>query len=187
MTLQADDRKTLDLLKAGDIAAFRLLFESWYPVLFPFANLRIHDTEASKDIIQDVFTYVWEKRASLDIHTSIKTYLFGAVHHACLNYLKKHGSHWEKTRLPWDDQYPGLQQDMPAENGYDAVFLHETEDRLQEIINNLPAECKKVFMLSRFNGMKSRAIADFLSLSPRTVETQIYRALQVLKDNFYPS
>jgi RNA polymerase sigma-70 factor (ECF subfamily) len=183
MTLPHQDQEMLNHLKAGDLKAFRHFFDHWYPVLYSFAFRRLQDSEACRDLLQDVFFTLWEERGQLNITSSLSGYLHGMVHHACLNYLRSKRSNWEKIKVLWEQMNPDPEGYPMTEDGYDAIFLHETENSLDAGIAKLPEECRRIFLLSRFKGLKTKAIAEMLSLSPRTVETQIYKALLFLKEN----
>ncbi|MFN8205966.1 MAG: RNA polymerase sigma-70 factor [Bacteroidales bacterium] len=183
MTLPLQDREMLNSLRNGDLRAFREFFNHWYPVLYRFSYKRVQDPEACRDLMQDVFHHLWEKRAELNIRDSLTGYLFGMVHHACLNHLRSKKTGWEKNRFLWDTFNPDPETSTDAEDGYDPIYLHETEELIRNEVDKLPEECRKIFLLSRFRGLKTKAIAELLSLSPRTVETQIYRALHFLREN----
>jgi RNA polymerase sigma-70 factor, ECF subfamily len=185
MTLPYQDQEMLNQLKAGDLKAFKQFFDNWYTVLYSFAYRRLQDPEACRDLLQDVFFTLWEERGQLNITSSLSGYLHGMVHHACLNHLRKKRCNWEKIRLLWEEMNPDPEENPMSEDGYDAIFLHEAENSLDAGIAKLPEECRRIFILSRFKGLKTKSIAEMLAISPRTVETQIYKALQFLRENLH--
>jgi RNA polymerase sigma-70 factor (ECF subfamily) len=126
--------------------------------------------------VQQVFLNIWHKRAKLKIHTSLKAFLYKAVHNESLNYLKheRHKLAHEKYSL--------------AAEGYDyrnktpdPMALTELRSRIQKTMNELPEQCRLIFYMNRIEELKYREIADELGLSVKTVEAQISKALKVLR------
>lgn len=172
------DAECLDLIVCEDQAAFRKLFEKYYKELFCFARRYVQSPDACKDILQDVFSYFWEKRAQLEIHQSVKAYLYRAIHHRCVNYLKK---------IDNDNRHLNnfhIQQNFVNPMQPDALNQMQEKELMATIeraIGELPEQCRKIFTLSRKEGLQHKEIARQLSISPKTVEVQIYRALKYLK------
>jgi len=166
----------VEKLKENDKHAFELLFKKYYKHVYGFAGYYIDDKEACHDIVQDIFGHLWEMRNTLKITGSVKSYLFVSTKNACLNYLKKQSAKRRAISELFDaDDY--------LNDGYDIVFSNELKLKLDSIMQKLPPQCREIFHLSRFKGMKHKEIADKLNISPKTVETQIYRALKVFKSN----
>jgi len=157
-----------------DEDAFKALFESHYQSLYNYARYHINDEDACHDVVQDVFTYFWEKRSNIEIKQTIKAYLLSSTHNACINYLKK--QHTKKRHITGF-----LYEKEHFEDGYDSIFESALIENLNEIIEELPEQCRDIFMLSRVKGLKHKEIATKLNISTRTVETQIYRALRTIK------
>ena len=165
-------------LRAGDITVYRMLFDSYYDLLYWIARQYDLDSESARDIVQDVFAYLWEKRAHVSIQKSIKNYLVTAVHNASKNHLKHDkvkSEHRKTIILSLSSKRSGW------ELGYDAIFGNELEDHIEKAIDNLPPQCKEIFIMSRKQGLRNKEIAKKLSLSEKTVDTQIYRALQKIR------
>lgn len=175
---EESDAECLDRIVCEDRRAFRKLFEKYYKELYGFARKYVDSGDACKDILQDVFSYLWEKRDRLEINQSVKAYLYRAVYHGCLNYLKKTNS---------DLQHLSnfhLQQQQSRSYANDAVEQlqeKELQKTIRRAVNELPEQCRKIFSLSREKGLKHKEIARELNISTKTVEVQIYRALKYLK------
>ena len=80
----------------------------------------------------------------------------------------------------------GYYKTSSSEDAHELVVHKDLSERIETIIETLPEQCRNIFKMSRFRGMKNKEIAEIYSISPRTVETQIYRALKVLKENLSP-
>lgn len=155
-------------------AQFEHIFKRWYTPLCRFAFRLTGKTQAAEDIVQEVFIQFWDKRKSLEIHYSEKAYLFQAVYHRSLNFLKManrnpHISHEEEFQHPMGQ-------------AADAQLMYaETEDAIENGIRKLPDGCREIFELSRFEGLSYREISDLLDISPKTVEAQMSKALRILR------
>ena len=169
------DLSLFNLIKAGDLSAFEKLFNTHYPVLCVYAKKIVGDIDEARDIVQGVFVKVYERRDTLEINTSIKAYLYRSVYHACLNHLKHIKTH--------NHHHESLKYYLPLSEDHDAMIKAELEERIWEIIQNLPEQCRRIFEMNRFEGKKNREIAEILGISVRTVETQISKALKVLRKN----
>lgn len=159
-----------------DVEAFHFIFNKNYKQLVRYAMKFVIDLEAAEDIIQQTFLYVWEKRKTLNIGQSLKSYLFRSVHNACINHLKRDKNkkeHIKSFLLEFNNDF--------NETGLSYVLDHELQNEIENAINELPESCQYIFRLSRFDGLKNREIANQMSISIRTVETQIYRALKFMK------
>jgi RNA polymerase sigma-70 factor (ECF subfamily) len=145
-------------------------------MLTVYANKYLHNIDQARDIVQDVFVRLYEKRKSITIETSIKSYLFKSVYNSCINYIRInniHNKHLLNIKKGKENDYVDLIEEMQTS---------ELEKFLYDAISELPEQCKKIFKMNRFNGMKNAEIAEKLKLSKRTVETQISKALKILRE-----
>lgn len=165
-----NDKKNIEVLES--------LFTTFYPTLSAFCAKYVKDKDVARDIIQDIFLTVWENRSKIDFSTPLHSYLLKLAHNQCINYLE---------HLKVENKYlqTTASKLMEMEAGYDDLFDQLVADAVQEqiekTVEELPAQCRDIFRKSRYEGMNHQAIADELQISVRTVETQIYRALKVLK------
>ena len=163
-------------IRAGRERAYALLFDQFYRPLSVFASTYVHDLETAKEIVQDLFVYIYENRKSLVITTSLKSYLFQSVRNRCLNHIKH--MQLERKHL----QQISLDQHS-TEDLHDKIAETELEHRIFQIVSELQPKCQEIFQMSRVRGMKNKEIADHLHISIRTVETQISNALKALREN----
>ena len=177
MAYNGDNKKLLDGLKNGLESAYEELFMTYYAQLVVFANKILGDEDLSREMVQDVFVMFYEKREVLNIHTSLKSHLYQTVRNRCLNEIKRNQIRRE--------HHAGIFIDKKNEEAYFADKLQETEleARIFAIVESLPKKCKRIFEMSRFDGMSNQQIADKLELSKRTVETQISKALKILREH----
>ncbi len=126
----------------------------------------------SEDIVQEVFYRIWKNRANLDENKSFSTYLFSAVKNGSINHLE-HKKHKDKYAEIMGVVY--LRQHQP--DSTDTLVAMDLERDFNKALDHLPSECRKVFELSRFEGLRYQEIADRLNISIKTVETQMSRAL----------
>ena len=135
----------------------------------------VQDQHVAEDIVQEVFFNFWNKRETYQINTSFKSYLFKAGINAALNHLKK-----SKRWTPLENEYG-----MVAEPTLDATSQDYDEQELEHIISTtieqLPPACRSMFVMSRYEEMSYKEIAEATNTSVKTVENQIGKALKVLR------
>ena len=135
----------------------------------------MRDSDIAKDIVQEVFFILWQKKESIDLSKSVKSYLVSAVRNKCLNHIRDHKK-FSDTILESEDQYV-----KPDYKQSDRLIEEELGKKIKSSIEELPAKCREVFLLSRYENLKYQEIADRLHISVKTVETQMSKALQHLR------
>ena len=159
-----------------ELSEFENLFRLHYSKLCSYANLFLNDPDASEDVVQEVFFKLWKNREELVITTTIKSYLFRAVRNGCMNVID-HISIREAHKIINEEDIKDSES-----NFIDETIISELEQRIKETIDQLPPERRKIFIMSRYEGLKYREIADLLNLSLKTVENQMYQALKFLRE-----
>jgi len=162
-------------LRSGRESAYEQLFKEYYKPLTVFATGYLEDLESGKEVVQDLFVYLYEKRKNLVITTSLKSYLYRSVRNRCLNHIK----HQQVRKKHQDQMKPELQE---SENLEDKIRETELEYMVSQIVDQLPPQCKRIYTMSRVSGLPNTEIAEQLKISKRTVETQISNALKVLRE-----
>ncbi len=153
-----------------------MVFNAHYGALCGYANKYLDETEAAEEIVQEVFVKFWEKCESIAPNSSVKSYLYRSVHNTCLNYIKH-----LKVRDTYR-QYVMVKMETESYNFFDDVEDSQLEQKIYSAIGDLPPQCRKIFKLSRFEGLKYQEIADHLGLSVKTIEVQMGKALKVLRE-----
>jgi RNA polymerase sigma-70 factor (family 1) len=170
------EEKLLAALSQGEESAFRYLFDTYYQVLVTFAHRYLSDLDSSRNIVQDMFVMLYDKRDEIRIHTSLKSHLYQSVRNRALNVLKR-----EKMQR---DHHNRILEEHKEEGVDDADMAgSELEGRIAKVISELPGQCRKIFNMSRQEGISNGEIAGQLAISKRTVETQISKALKRLRED----
>ena len=175
MQVQTDYISTTGKLSNVSMQTFEKLFRQYYQVLCIYAVKFVHDADTAEEIVQDLFYVLWEKRAELQINTSVKSYLYSAVHNRCLKYINH-----KKVETRYQHFYLNNKAEISEEpeNGQEVMEVHR-------IVNNtleaLPERCSEIFRLNRFEGLKYYEIAEKLAISIKTVEANMGKALKALR------
>lgn len=162
-------------LKNGDQTAFELLFHFYYPGLVIYSTQFLIDLAEAEEVVQDFFVRLWQKHQHLEEAESLKSYLFSSVRNGSLNVLKhrKVEEKYLKEMLDLSEHHLVYDPDL--------YVVSELQEKIKSCIDGLPDQCRKIFIMNRIQGMKNEEIALELAISKRTVETQISKALKVLK------
>jgi len=159
---------------------FKQIFETWYPRLLRFAKEYVGDE--AEDILQNVFLKLWEKRTLLSADTNLNAYLLTMVKNRCMDFLnhqkvvERYASHQKTIQQETSFNYYAISKFDPEQMDIEAL-----ERLAEKAIAELPEQCRKVFELSRYEGLKYREIAERLGISVKTVETHISNALKILR------
>jgi RNA polymerase sigma-70 factor, ECF subfamily len=160
-------------IKNGNVAAFNILFNSYYTKLCFFCSRYLVDMDLSCSLVQQVFVDLWVKREKLSIEYSIKSYLFQTVKNRAVDHLRQ-----SKKNIQISDVSSEWTQ-IPFQ---DIIEEAELNDRINKSINQLPEKCREIFLKSRFESLKYSEIAEKLNISVKTVEMQIGIALKKLRE-----
>jgi len=155
---------------------FETLFNDHYSRLCSYAYNFLKEEEGSEEVVQEVFFKLWINRTDIQIQSSMESYLYRSVRNASLNLIKhinireKYKEHNQK-----EIEY--------AENlDSDPMNASELEFKIRASIDMLPEQRRKIFMLSRYESLKYKEIAEQLGISVKTVENQMGKALQLLRN-----
>ncbi len=170
--MQQTPKQNIANLKDPD--TFESVFRSYYDQLAAFAYQYVSNTDLAEEIVQEMFSNLWAKSDGITIKTSIKSYLYGSVRNACLNHLK---------HLKVQKQHQEYEMQKSDFQEVDFLELDELQQKIDEALAKLPTKCREVFELSRFEEMKYKEIAVELNISIKTVESQMGRALKVMRDS----
>jgi RNA polymerase sigma-70 factor (ECF subfamily) len=153
--------------------SFDVLFKTWYAPLVRYAfSFTEGDQVEAEELVQDAFVKLWSQWNTIDIQHSAKAYLYRMVHNLALNRLRS-----GKVQVRYI-QHQTRQMEHEFESAHE---IPELQDKIQKALKNLPAQCRQVFELSRFEELKYREIADQLGISIKTVETHMGKALRVMR------
>jgi RNA polymerase sigma-70 factor (ECF subfamily) len=164
-------------LKSSSIteAEFETLFKARFRELHAYAYSLVNDWDNAEELVQNLFLKLWERNDWAGIHTSVKSYLYKSVYHESLNLIRREKVHMRYQALTTPTM------EYQTSDATEKLKLSEVETHLAKALNKLPEKCRAVFHLSRFEELKYKQIADQLNISIKTVETQMVKALKILR------
>lgn len=170
----------LDFLLTGikgenGLKDLELLHRRFYNILCNYALRFVSYKEEAQDVVSDVFFRLWRDRENLEFKISSRAYLFTAVRNGAYNYLGREHKNHEPLDSPSD--YISSSENNPEQS----MVYTELKTDLESAISQLPPRCRKVFLLSRNEGLKYKEIALELGITPKAVEANMCRALKSLR------
>jgi RNA polymerase sigma-70 factor (ECF subfamily) len=168
------DQQLLEAIARDDEKAFSELFRRYWRKVHGMAYARVRSREVTEEIVQDLFTSLWDKRASLSI-SHLSSYLYTAVKYKALNYIESrlvYEKYWNYYK-----NYVPQQEDATAS----AVGFNELTEAIEEGMEHLPEKAKTVFRLNRLEGHSVSEIADLLNLSEKAVQYHITQSVKRLR------
>lgn len=159
---------------------FDNLFLKYHQPLFLYTLKFIEDEAEALDLVQDIFIAVWEKRKYFDVDDQVKAYLFSSVKNSCLNYIKH-----QKVVKTFEFHAALQLKEMEAayyKSGETSLIEKEMFQKINSAVDSLTDVYKEIIILSRYEGLKNKEIAERLNIPVRTVETRIFRAIAQLKE-----
>jgi RNA polymerase sigma-70 factor (ECF subfamily) len=161
-------------IKDGDIREFERLFETYYAPLCQHANKILKDMDTAEDLVQEFFYHFWKNRETFTPKVSLGAYLYQSIRNNALHHLQHRNVREnysqliiENSQVPFEDE--------------DNLEMKELGKAIQATLQQMPERCAKVFSMNRFEGKKYREIADILSISVKTVEADMGKALQLFR------
>ncbi len=169
------EQQVFTALRQGNESAFEMLFKTYYKPLCNYAYSFLNDRDEAEEVVQAAFIGVWDKRHSIEIQTSMKSYLYRMVRNACLNVIK----HVKVKKAHANYQMAG--GEPVHEEVSQSVLSSELEEKIHSATKTLPEQCRIVFQLSRFEKLKYSEIAEQLDISVKTVENHMGKALKIMR------
>ncbi len=175
--MNLNEQHQLRKIRRGDLDSFEKLFHTYYHGMKAYAESLVRKREVAEEVVQDVFYNIWKNREALRITRSWRSYLYRSVFNNSMMYLRK-----ARIEFPLDES----QVPEPFEWGNDPSQLMqsgELSEAISRSLRRLPDRTREIFLLNRQEGMKYREIAYRLSLSVKTVEAHMGRALKELRES----
>jgi RNA polymerase sigma-70 factor, ECF subfamily len=177
------ENNILKELKYGSKKAFEFVFKTYYNSLCRYAEEILKDRDIAEDVVENLFVVIWEDRKKINIHTSFRSYLYRSTYNGCLNALRKKKSEnkyrnffMHHADFSKNHDYGSLSYPLSG------IIEKEMNGEIAKVIDDLPPQCKKIFLMSRVDDLTHQEIADKLDLSINTVKSQVMNALQRLKN-----
>jgi len=174
-----EEQLYIQKLKRGDELALEYFFNKYYKYLVVTAYKILHDDFMAKDIVQDVFFHLWEKRSSWEI-IDIKSYLRRAVYNKSIDVIRK-----KKRKGGWTEEITDIDHPQESSNIMENIEANELQEKINKAIDSLPDRCRTIFCLSRFENLSHKEIASQLDISVKTIENQITKALKIMRKHIY--
>jgi len=171
---QYSDSALLQLIKENDHNAFDLLFDRYWETLYRAANARLQDEAVSKDVVQEIFIKLWQRRDALAIQIGLENYLLSAVRLSVI-------SHFRSRKVNVVRLEDALQRVELLESAiHDQTGYLELEKTLDDAIKHMPEMLQRVYQL-RSENLSVKAIAGELGLAEQTVKNYISEVLRRLR------
>lgn len=168
-------------LKTGNEKAYEYIYKNHYAFLCHIAHSYVNDHFIAETIVGDVIFHLWEKRETLDIKTSLRSYLSVSVRNRCLDYIS---SLKERTEVSFSNINfnESITEKYILSDNYPLGQLleKELEKEINSAIKGLPKECRRIFIKNRFENKTYNEIAEELNISTNTVKYHIRNALSIL-------
>jgi len=173
--ISSSDEELIQEIKADNMLAFDTLYKKYSKRLYKFVYSILISVEDSENIVQDVFFILWKNRDKVKKGASIKYYIFTIAYNLTISIIRK------KARESQFVEYLQSLQDLNQEPVNIELEFNELTDKLDYIVNHLPARQKEVYLLHKVEGLKYQEIAERLNISVNTIENHISRALKTIR------
>ena len=164
-------------IKNGDRFAFKIFFETHYKPLLAYIMLYSRSKTKAEDVAQFAFAQIWEKRAQIDPKKSLKSYLFRIARNRYLNLYDEQ----VKRETFFFEMNERMMAELLTEKQEDIELKLE---KLRKIVESLPEKCRRILILNKYDGLKYHEIAEKLSISVKTVESQMRIAFQKIRQKW---
>ena len=163
-------------IQGGDIREFEHLFTKYYEPLCHHADKIVKDMDTAEDIVQEFFYQFWKNRETFSPKLSLNAYLYQSIRNNALHYLEHIAVRKNYAQQIFND----FQDIVPSELHTDAE-LRDLGEVINATLRNMPERCSRIFRMNRFEGKKYREIAEILSVSVKTVEADMGKALHMFR------
>ena len=170
------DNELIQRIQLDDNQAFRYLFDRYAKRIYHFSKAYLSNHSDAEELVQDVFVKLWYKRHTIIGNQNIKAFIFKVAVNTVYDIVrKKKYDHLYNSLIEYDS--------YTSSETWNEVLYNDLEAHFNKLVEQLPDKRKEIFLLSRREGLSTKEIAEVLSISQRTVDSQIYKALAFLKKN----
>ncbi|GAA4444087.1 RNA polymerase sigma-70 factor [Ravibacter arvi] len=168
-----------DVVRNGNYKSYCELFRRYYNAMCVYAMRVVTYREIAEEVVSDVYMKLWKNREQITVHTSFEAYLYRSVRNQALDYLKLKSYRPQKNDTL--DVIDKSNSYADWHTPFEELAFNELYLEIESFVSALPKQCQLIFRLNRENGLRYREIADELQISIKTVETQMGRALKLLR------
>lgn len=170
------DAELTTLLRSGDLAAFTEIHSRYYGLLYSHAYKRFPDREGVKDILQELFTTLWNNRETIDLKTGLNAYLSTAVRNRILNVYRH-----EKIKEEYIHSFQNFLDTNTEPLADEVLRVKELVTMINAEVARMPPKMRRVFEMSRYENISYQEIAEHLDISVLTVRKQVQNSLKILR------
>lgn len=170
-----DEKALLQQLAKGSEEAFTAIFHHYKGRLYHYIFTITSSRETAEDTVHDVFLKIWNHRKKLANIENMSAYLYRACHNQAISGLRRMA---KETLILAELQH----EDIPLLPDVDPASQREIRNSIQEAVNKLSPQQRKIFLLSRQHGLKHKQIAEQLGVSIHTIKTHLGQALRFLRE-----
>lgn len=162
---------------------FEEIYVSWFSRMKYFALEYVVSEEDAENIVQDVFTELWERKEILAYDVNLVALLFTSIKNRCIDLLRHRIVVKEAVNLIQEEYQATLRMKLASLELFDQSLLSEQdiERIITEVVDSLPEKCREIFIKSKIEGKKQKDIAAELNISLKTVENQMDIAYKKIK------
>jgi RNA polymerase sigma-70 factor (ECF subfamily) len=164
------------MLKKGNIEAFNQIFYAYSSKLYHFAYGYLKSKEDAEEMVQEIFTKIWEKRADIKEEFQFRSYLFSIA----FNYIKKQFR--AKALLNKYVEF-ATPDNIKTEQTKEEVDYASLKSIVDQLVKEMPEKRRAVFVKSRFEGKNAKDISVEMNISQSTVENHLNQALRFLRQH----
>lgn len=173
-----DEVHLILLIKQGSKEAFEGLYEKYADRIYHFTLSYLKNGPDAEELVQEVFLKIWEKRETLDQTKNIKAFVFKVAINTIYDVIRR-----RNIENAFKD-FAALNYETESNSTWHTVIYEEMQAKMNRLVKQFPDQRRKIFRLSKEEGLSNEEIAVKLNLSKRTVENQLYRAVSILKEQF---
>lgn len=170
------EKRWIREIRKGKKEAFKEVFECYYDQLLRFAYRYLESRDEAEGVVQNVFLWVWENRKTWRVDGSLKTYLYRSVKYKALDILRH-----EDVKDKYEQELSLQKEEREYNNIEKKMDDKKLAETVRNAIENLPERARRIYKLSRLEGLTYNEIAYVMEISPKTVESQMSRALKILR------
>jgi RNA polymerase sigma-70 factor (ECF subfamily) len=162
----------------GSKEAFAAVYNMHYSRLYGFIKKLVDDREEAQDITAETFVKLWKLHANFNTAENIKAFLYITARNACMDYLRYRQ---RQTANKQELGYVLLQEESSVPTTTNDEIKTEVLKQVHNEIENLPAQCRRIFKMAWLEGKKNAQIAEQLALTEQTIRNQKARAVKILR------
>lgn len=175
---ELEEREQLLLLKRGNYEAFDAIYTIYSPRILGRLIRLLSNEAVAEELLQDLFFRVWDKREQIDVDQSFRAYLFKIAQNLVYDHFRKQSVD-ERYRADFIRSYSEFYEHIEED-----LIFKQTEKRLMQVIDNLPPQCRQVYILFKLEGKSYAEITSIMGISKSTINNHLTKANSILKKEF---